>query len=62
MPYLRLNTERLSSRRFAWDGITARIDQIDLHHVASVLLRQPVWPAFEAASGPERDVLQTDDL
>lgn len=58
VPYLRMNTERLSSRCFVWNGVTARVDGIDLAGVKSVLLRQPVWPAFHGASPPERDVLQ----
>ena len=58
VPYLRLNTERLASRAFVWDGVSARVDGIDLSGVRSALLRQPVWPAFDGASAPERDVLQ----
>jgi hypothetical protein len=58
VPYLRLNTERLSGRCFAWDGAAVRLDGTDLSAVRSVLLRQPVWPPFDSASAPERDVLQ----
>ena len=61
VPFLRINTERLSERKFTWlNGIysieTAR-GQVDLSSIRSVWMRQPIWPAFDIS--PEvSEVLQ----
>lgn len=56
--YLRMNTERLSSRFFAWDGTTCQRERDrpiarELRPAAATGLAP-----FEAASAHERDVLQ----
>ena len=61
VPFLRINTERLSGRNFTWLNGTYSIEtprgQFDLSGIRSVWMRQPIWPAFDIS--PEvSEVLQ----
>jgi glutathione synthase/RimK-type ligase-like ATP-grasp enzyme len=53
VPYLRINTERLSERNFTWLNGTYSIEtprgQVDFSSIRSVWMRQPIWPAFRTS-------------
>ena len=51
VPFVRINTERLSERTFTWlDGVWSvmtRRGQASLTGIRSIWMRQPVWPEFD---------------